>query len=69
MRDDQGGHVSEEVAALNQQCDALDDPRECYRLVQDRIQKHKDDGTTVPKDLTLLERQLARDCMDESQGR
>lgn len=69
MRDDEGDHVSEEVAALNQQCDELDDPRECYRLVQDHIRQHKNDGTTVPKDLTILERQLARECMAESQGR
>lgn len=69
MRDDQGEQFSNEVAAINQQFDALDDPRECYRLVKDRIQQHQNDGTTVPEDLTILEQQLMYECMAESQGR
>ncbi len=69
MRDDQGDHFNDEVAALNQQCDVLEDPRECYRLVQDRIRQYENNGAAVPEDLTILERQLERECMAQSQGR
>lgn len=69
MRDQNGDHTLSDVAALNQQLDTLDDPRECYRLVQDRIRQYHDEGAQVPEDLALLERQLMCDCMAESQGR
>lgn len=69
MRDDRGDLPSDEVAALNQQFDALEDPRECYRLVKDRIRQHQNDGKAIPEDLTILERQLMCECMAESQGR
>ena len=69
MREEQGDRHSDEVAALNQQFDVLDDPRECYRLVQERIKQHENEGTDVPEDLTILERQLMCECMAASQGR
>lgn len=69
MRDESREYVSREVAALNQEFDALDDPRDCYRLVKEHIRRHHNEGTRVPEDLTLLERQLMCECMAESQGR
>lgn len=58
-----------EVTALNQKVDALDDPRESYRLVRERIRQHRLSGKTVPEDLAILEKHLMRECMAESQGR
>lgn len=69
MSDHEGDHDLHEVAELNQQFDALDDPRDCYRLVQERIRQYQLDGSDVPEDLAVLERQLMTECMAESQGR
>ena len=69
MTDQLGGCACREVADLNQQYEATDDPRECYRLVQEQIQHHHKEGSKVPEDLAILERQLMRECAAESQGR
>lgn len=69
MFDEDGDRISSDVAALNQQFDAIDDPRECYLLVLERIRQYHDNGTRVPDDLAQLEHQLMCECMAESQGR
>lgn len=58
-----------DIAALNHKLDSFDDPRECYRFLQERIREHHDAGLHVPDDLAQLERQLIVECMAESQGR
>ena len=69
MSKDVGAGAQDEVADLNLKFDAIDDPRECYRLVQERIKQHLIDGTEAPEDLAILQRQLMSECMAESQGR
>ncbi len=59
----------EEIVELNDRLDVLDDPRECYTLVKQRIAEHQNAGETVSEDLAMLERSLLSDCLVESQGR
>ena len=47
----------------------IDDPRRCYALVQERIQRLRKAGTLVPDDLARIERSLMVECLAESQGR
>jgi len=61
--------MQSEIAELNLQIEALDDPREGYALVQDRIRLYRQTGGSVPEDLKLMERRLATECLCESQGR
>jgi hypothetical protein len=61
--------MQSEIADLNRQMEAMDDPRRCYALVQERIRKYRQSGANVPQDLALLERQLLTECLAESQGR
>jgi len=61
--------VAREVAEINTRLDEVDDPRECYRLVRQRIAEHKSKGEIVPDDLALLEKSLLAECNAASQGR
>lgn len=61
--------MQSEIAELNLKIEALDDPRACYALVQERIREYRRTGTRVPDDLAMLERQLMSDCLAQSQGR
>jgi hypothetical protein len=58
-----------EIANLNSQFEDLDDPRECYALVKERIQHYQTVGSGVPEDLARMERQLFTECLCQSQGR
>lgn len=58
-----------EISELSRQMEQMDDPRQCYRLVKERIQQHQQAGASIPADLHRLERQLMAECMAESQGR
>ncbi len=58
-----------EIANLNSQFEDLDDPRECYAIVKERIQHYKSNGNSVPEDLARMERQLLAECLCQSQGR
>ncbi len=58
-----------EIAELNHQLDAIDDPRRSYAMVQARIRAYRTRGEQVPEALALIERRLAADCLIESQGR
>lgn len=69
MRHEDCDTAHNDVAELNQKLEALDDPRECVRLVQDQIRQRRDNGWNVPEDLTRLETQLMSVCVAESQGR
>lgn len=62
-------HMGGEFADLSRQLEQSDDPRQGYRLVKERIQRHQQAGDAVPADLSRLERQLMVECMAESQGR
>lgn len=58
-----------EIANLNSQMEDLDDPRQCYALVKQRITQYSANGASVPDDLARLERQLLTECLSQSQGR
>lgn len=61
--------MSSELRDLSEQMAQMDDPRQCYRLVKERISHYQQTGSDVPADLASLERQLMAECMAESQGR
>lgn len=61
--------MQSEIAKLNGQIEELEDPRECYALVAERIRQLRQQGSAVPEDLALIERRLLRECLAESQGR
>lgn len=61
--------MQSEIAQLNNQIDECDDPRLGYRMVQDRISAYKQAGRAVPVELSRLEKQMAAECLAESQGR
>jgi hypothetical protein len=58
-----------EIASLNSQMENIDDPRQCYALVKERITYYCANGASVPEDLARLERQLLTECLCQSQGR
>lgn len=58
-----------EIAALNNELDLTDDPREGYAKVQAKIRKFRQAGHKVPDDLVLIEKRLMHECMLASQGR
>jgi hypothetical protein len=47
----------------------VEDPREAYARVQQRIRMYRNSGHRVPEELRCCERQLATEFMAESQGR
>ncbi|MEQ1577897.1 MAG: hypothetical protein ABL894_09605 [Hyphomicrobium sp.] len=61
--------MQSEIANLNTQIEVLDDPRQCYALVKERIHQYRASGMKVPEDLARMERQLLTECLCESQGR
>ncbi len=61
--------MQSEIANLNSQMEAIDDPRQCYALVKERITQYSANGASVPEDLARLERQLLTECLCASQGR
>jgi len=61
--------VQQELAELNGQIDATDDPREGYALVRQKIEQHREAGHTVPEELVRLEKAMQVECLSESQGR
>lgn len=58
-----------EIAELNTVIDAVDDPREGYRIVRQHIADHQSRGEAIPEDLLRMERILFAECNAESQGR
>lgn len=58
-----------DIAQLCGQIDQIEDPRECYALVQERIRTYRSAGNQVPDALSNIERRLFRECLEESQGR
>jgi hypothetical protein len=61
--------MQSEIANLNTQMEAIDDPRRCYAMVQERIRKYRQSGSKVPEELARLERSYLAECLAESQGR
>jgi hypothetical protein len=61
--------MQSEIADLSRKIDEIDDPRQCYALVQERIRQIRQRGVAVPAELSNLEKSLAVDCLVESQGR
>jgi len=61
--------MQSEIAQLNSELEEVEDPRECYAMVQERIRHYRQAGTKVPEDLALIERRLMTECMAASQGR
>ena len=61
--------MQSEIAQLNVEIEAAQDPRMGYRLVQERIRQYMQAGWAIPEDLAMIERQLMTECLSESQGR
>jgi len=61
--------MQSEIAALNNELEQTDDPREGYAKVQAKIGKLRQAGKKVPDDLVLIEKRLMHECMAASQGR
>lgn len=61
--------VQRDVAEVNGRIDESEDPRVCYQMVQERIQRLRQAGEEIPEDLYMLERNLLTECLSESQGR
>ena len=61
--------VKAEIAEINSRMDETGDPRDCYRLVREKIRSHEQRGEMIPDDLRRLERSLLAECNAESQGR
>ena len=61
--------MQSEIAELNTQIESLEDPRDRYAAVQEKIRQYRASGDKVPDDLRLMERQLITECMYYSQGR
>lgn len=58
-----------EIADLNVRLDQMDDPRQCWVMLQQKIDQMKSAGWVIPEDIKLMERQLMTECLAESQGR
>jgi hypothetical protein len=58
-----------EIAELSHRMDELEDPRDCYALIKERINTYRSKGSTVPEELARMEHQLMTECMAQSQGR
>lgn len=58
-----------EIAELNVRLEQIDDPRNAWAIVQERIRNYRKLGKQVPEALALMERRLATECRIESQGR
>lgn len=61
--------MQSEIAQINGAIDGLDDPRESYTLVHERIREYRRSGSAVPEELAVMERRLMRECIAASQGR
>ena len=61
--------MQSEIAELNSELEDVEDPRECYAMVEERIRRYRQAGKKVPDDLALIERRLMNECMAASQGR
>jgi hypothetical protein len=61
--------MQSEIAELNTELEEVEDPRDCYAMVQARIRRYRQAGRKVPEDLALIERRLMNECMAASQGR
>lgn len=61
--------MQSEIAEINVKMEAIEDPRACWAMVQERIRQYRKQGTTVPEELARIERRLMAECLAESQGR
>lgn len=61
--------MQSEIAQITGEIESLDDPRECYALVLERIRDYRQSGEAVPEELARLEQRLMRECIAASQGR
>ncbi|MGQ0671804.1 MAG: hypothetical protein ACT4N2_02825 [Hyphomicrobium sp.] len=61
--------MQSEIAEINRRIEQIDDPRQCWALVKERIGRLRQSGYSVPDELARIERQLMADCLAESQGR
>jgi hypothetical protein len=61
--------MQSEIAQLSLRMEEIDDPRRCYALVQERIRQFRQSGYDIPEELVRMERRLAVECLNESQGR
>ncbi|MDX2309439.1 MAG: hypothetical protein NW216_14460 [Hyphomicrobium sp.] len=61
--------MQSEIVELNHRFDELDDPRDCYALLRERINTYRSRGVAVPEELKRMEALLVTECLQQSQGR
>ncbi|MFM7083642.1 MAG: hypothetical protein ACKOW3_01375 [Hyphomicrobium sp.] len=61
--------MQSEIIDINNRIDELDDPRQRYLLLKEKINNFKNRGIKIPESLERLERILLQECLNESQGR
>lgn len=57
------------VGILQSEIDATEDPRQALGKVKEAIAGFRRQGRTPPEELLTLERSLALECIEASQGR
>lgn len=57
-----------EIAELSGRVAEIDDPRDGYAMVRERIQQYRAAGWAIPEDLAQIEKNLRTDCMLASRG-
>jgi hypothetical protein len=66
---DKNSEPGAEIAVLLTSINDQDDLRDAYALLQERIQKYRSAGWSVPEELVRVERTMITEFMAESQGR
>ena len=61
--------MQSEIARLSIELTEVDDPRQAWKMVKERINAYRQLGWEIPDDLTRMERQCMAECLAESQGR
>lgn len=61
--------MQSEIGRLSTELEEIDDPRESFALVKERIARLRAAGNEIPQELERLEKVLAAECRSASQGR
>lgn len=72
MNNQAGQHQSHqmqaEIAELSGRIADIDDPRDGWAMVRERIQQYRAAGWAIPEDLATIEKRLQTECMLASRG-
>jgi hypothetical protein len=59
----------EEVRALAEKAEQLDDPRSAVKLIRERMDELSNRGIDIPEEFTRIEKRYLNECIYSSQGR